>query len=271
MKADLHCHSTASDGTVSPEELILLGKKKGLWGLSITDHDTIDAYKEAIVIAQREGIHLGSGIEFSCDYNACSVHILGYDFLLTDTGMKDLCSRHQKRRMDRNLAILEKLEKLGLPIDRESLFHTADRKTIGRPHIADQMLRKGYVGSIQEAFVKYLGDGKSCYVPGDSFSIQETIDIIHRAEGKAFIAHPHLLPKNIFLKDLLKLPFDGIECFYSRFSEEAAKPWLKIAKEKKWLISGGSDFHGSIKPEIKLGASYVGKEEFEKIFEKPLT
>ena len=271
MKADLHCHSTASDGTLTPEELIELAKQENLWGLSITDHDTMNAYKTAVNAAQKKGIRLGSGIEFSCEHKGHSIHILGYDFHLSDASMKDLCLRHQKRRMDRNLAILEKLEKRGFSIDREALFCLASEKTIGRPHIADQMLKRKYVSSIQEAFVKYLGEGKSCYVPGASFSVLETIDILHGAQGKVFLAHPQLLLKQISLSDILKLPFDGIECFYSRFSHQDAKPWLKIAKEKNWLVSGGSDFHGSIKPEIKLASSYIGKEEFEKIFQKPLT
>ncbi len=271
MKADLHCHSTASDGTLSPRELILLAKAQNLFGLSITDHDTIDAYATAVSVAQEQGIRLGSGIEFSCEHLGHSIHILGYDYLLTDPGIQDLCKRHQVRRMDRNRAILEQLAKRGFVIDEKHLFGLADTKTIGRPHIAQEMLSRGYVSSIQEAFVKYLAEGKSCYVPGTPFSIIETINIIHAAQGKAFIAHPYLLPRKMPLAEILKLPFDGIECFYARFSKEAAQPWLKIAKEKNWLISGGSDFHGSIKPETTLGSSYVGQEEFDKIFEHPLS
>jgi predicted metal-dependent phosphoesterase TrpH len=271
LRVDLHCHSTASDGTLSPVELIGLAKKENLWGLSITDHDTLDAYKTAIPSAEQQGIHLGTGIEFSCEHLGYSIHVLGYDYLLTDPGLKDLCHRHQKRRRDRNQGILEKLNSRGFVVDEEELFRLADQKTIGRPHIAQQMLLKGYVSSIQEAFTKYLAEGKSCYVPGTPVSVAETIGIIHEAQGKAFVAHPYLLPKKMPLGEILKLPFDGIECFYSRFSHEAARFWLKIAQEKNWLISGGSDFHGSLKPDISLGSSYVGKEEFEKIFEKPLT
>ncbi len=271
MRADLHCHSTASDGSLSPTELVHLAKKENLWGLSITDHDTIDAYKTALPAAQDCGIHLGTGIEFSCDYKGSSIHILGYDFLLTDAGLQDFCLRHQTRRQDRNRAILDKLFKHGFLIDEQELLLLSHHKTVGRPHIAQQLVKKGYVSSIQEAFNKYLGDGKPCYAPGTPFSIVETINVIHKAQGKAFIAHPHLLSKKIPLQELLKLPFDGIECFYSRFSQDSAKSWVKIAQEKKWLISGGSDFHGLIKPEIALGSSFIGKEEFERIFKNPLT
>ena len=266
MKADLHCHSTASDGTLTPTELIKLAKEQGLFGISITDHDTLEAYKTAAIAAKTSHIRLGTGIEFSCEYEGSSIHILGYDYNLLDSGIIDLCDRHQKRRIRRNEAILEQLEKKKIFISQHDLLQLGSTKTLGRPHIAEQMVRKGYVSSIQEAFNKYLGEGKSCYVPGASFSIPETIDIIHQAQGKAFLAHPHLLPRKISTQSLLKLPFDGIEAFYCRFSQQSADPWIKIAQEKGWLISGGSDFHGAIKPEITLGCSYVGQEEFEKIF-----
>ena len=155
-------------------------------------------------------------------------------------------------------------------MDEEELLKLAPAKTIGRPHIAQQMVKKGYVSSIQEAFTKYLGEGKVCYVSGLSFSIPDTIEIIHAAGGKAFIAHPHLLPRKMPLSDILKLPFDGIECFYARFSLQEAHNWLKIAQKKNWLVSGGSDFHGLIKPGETLGSSYIGVEEFNKIFQNPL-
>lgn len=271
MRADLHCHSTASDGSLSPFELVQLAKKQNLWGLSITDHDTIEAYKTAIAAAQECGIHLGAGVEFSCDYQGFSIHVLGYDFLLTEPMLQDFCLRHQTRRKERNRAILDKLFKYGFKIDEQELLNLSHHKTVGRPHIAEELVKKGYVTSIQEAFNQYLGDGKPCYAPGTPFSIGETLAVIHKAGGKAFIAHPHLLSKKVSLNDLLKFPFDGIECFYSRFSQEAAQPWVKIVQEKKWLISGGSDFHGQIKPDILLGSSFVRQEEFEKIFEHPLS
>ncbi|MFS8563199.1 MAG: PHP domain-containing protein [Rhabdochlamydiaceae bacterium] len=271
MKADLHCHSTASDGTLTPVELITLAKEQKLSGLSITDHDTIDGYITAVSAAKEQGIRLGSGIEFSCEHRGHPIHVLGYDYLLTNQEIQDFCKRHQVRRMDRNYAILEQLAKRGFVIDEKPLFALADTKTIGRPHIAQEMVKRGYVSSIQEAFTKYLGEGKACYVSGTPFSIAETIDIIHGAQGKAFIAHPSLLPRKMGISEILKFPFDGIECFYGRFSKDAAQTWLKIAKEKKWLVSGGSDFHGSIKPETILGSSYIGQEEFDKIFEHPLT
>jgi hypothetical protein len=129
------------------------------------------------------------------------------------------------------------------------------------------MVKKGYVSSIKEAFMLYLGEGKLCYDPGEAFSIEETIALIHTAKGKAFLAHPHLLIGGAWIRGLLELPFDGIECYYARSTPDKNKRWLKIAKEKGWLISGGSDFHGAMKPYISLGISWVDEENFHKIFQ----
>jgi len=266
FRADLHCHTLFSDGTMSPEELLVHAKEIGLSAIAITDHDTIVAYAQAIPIAKQLGILLGSGAEFSCMFQKMSVHILGYDFDLKSPSIADLCVRHERRRYLRNKAILDNLSRLGMVISEEELASVGG-KSVGRPHIAKVMVEKGYVGSFKEAFNQYIGDGKPCYDPGEGISVQETIEIIHQAKGKAFIAHPHLLEHSRKIKELLKYPFDGIECYYAKFPIEQAIRWLNIAKEKGWLISGGSDFHGSVKDYIQLGCSWIDEENFYKIFQ----
>ncbi len=263
FRADLHTHSTCSDGSLTPVELVELAHAKGLQGLSITDHDSIDAYQTAIPRAKEIGILLGTGVEFSCQFQEISVHILGYNYRLTDPGIHAFCQRHQERRLKRNRAILEKLARHCMPIDEAEL----QGNTIGRPHIAQLMVKKGYIGSIKEAFSHYVGDHKSCSVPSASFSVEETIGVLHQAGGKVFLAHPHLLERGSIVKELLKLPFDGIECYYSRCHLDKEKRWIKIAKERGLLMSGGSDFHGSIKPDIPLGCSWVDEEAFRRIFD----
>lgn len=265
FRADLHCHSTCSDGTYSPVELVAHAKAIGLSGLSITDHDTIDAYATALPAAREQGIVLGTGVEFSCMFKGWSIHLLGYDFSLDDPGIQALCQRHQVRRTHRNQAILDQLARAGMPIAEEELHRFGD-KSMGRPHIAQVMVEKGYVKSIPEAFQLYLGDGKRAFVPGDAVSIPETIEIIHGAKGKVFLAHPHLINRNHLIQELLKFPFDGIECYYGRFLAAQEKRWLKLAKEKKLLVSGGSDFHGTVKAYQPLGASWVDESTFYAIF-----
>ena len=265
--AYLHCHTTCSDGSTSPLELIQLAKQIGLKGLSITDHDSIDAYKIAIPAAKAAGILLGTGVEFSCEFQGISLHLLGYDFDLNNPGIHQLCLRHQKRRASRNQAILAKLSEAGMPISYEELLAKAQGNTIGRPHIAQLMVEKGYVKNLREAFNHYIGEGRKCYDPGEPFTVEEAIVVLHNAGGKAFVAHPQLLPEEFPIHDLLKLPFDGLECYYSRLFK---KSWVEIAQGRGWIMSGGSDFHGKIKPETELGCSGVDEETFNRIFQNDL-
>ncbi len=263
--ADIHTHTQASDGSFSPQDLVTHAKACGLFGLSITDHDTIAAYPEALAVAQKIDIKLGVGIEFSCVFEEHDVHLLGYDFDLKSQGIQELCLRHQKRRKNRNLMMLEKLRSEGIDISYDDIKGPGDSR--GRPHIASVMVQKGYVTSIKEAFYRYLGEGKTCYVRGEGVTVSETIEIIHAAGGKAFIAHPHLLPSSFPIHLLLQEPFDGVECWYGTLSKKSAEPWVEIARQKQWLMSGGSDFHGSFKSDSRLGCKGVNEETFKQIFE----
>lgn len=266
FRADLHCHTTSSDGTTSPEEIVKLAVSIGLSGLSITDHDTIDAYSTALPLAQKLGLELISGVEFSSMWQGVSIHILAYAFPLESPIIKDFCSRHKSRREARNHEILKRLTEVGMPLNAEDVrnampgLHFNPNSSIGRPHIALAMVKKGYIQNIQEGFNKYLGEGKSCYFPGAPFSTEETIDVIHQAKGLAVIAHPHLIDNTKILKQLLEMNFDGIECYYARFQKEAHDRWLKIAQHRQLYVTGGSDYHGAIKPNIPLGSSWVNEE-----------
>jgi len=179
------------------------------------------------------------------------------------------CAEHQKRRKDRNRMILQKLREKEIFIEESELDRFGTERTIGRPHIAQLMMEKTIVSTIQEAFNLYIGDGKSCFQSGISYTPEETIDQIHAASGKAFIAHPHLIKKQQVLETILGMNFDGIECYYGRYRQPHERRWLNLAKKKGWLISGGSDFHGSIKPNIQLGCSWVDEQAVIKIFGEP--
>ncbi len=264
FRADLHCHSTCSDGSHTPIELLHLAKQLGLSALSITDHDSVSAYDEPLFQeAKKLDITVGTGVEFSCEVDEISVHVLGYDFSLSHQEIWEFCQKHKERRKIRYQAILQKLREKKVFLE-EDVPGLPD--SVGRPHIAEQMVKKGYVKSIQEAFHHYLGEGKSCYVKGCAFSIEETIVLIRKCGGKAFLAHPHLFPTTKISKKILEMPFDGIECYYSRCSVNKELVWLSVAKKKNWLISGGSDFHGIFKPNILLGCSWVDQAHFQKIF-----
>lgn len=257
FRADLHCHSTCSDGTLSVEELLQLALASGIQGLSITDHDTLGAYPEALILGKKLGIQVIPGIEFSAHSNGKSVHILGYSFDHTSPALHRLCERHRQRREERNRLILEKLK-----INPEELASSTSLHTIGRPHIAKLLVDKGIVSDIAEAFHRYIGDGKPCFVQGATFSIEETLDAIHQAKGLAVLAHPHLQNSPSFVKKILNHPFDGLECEYAQMPSNKNAPWLALAKEKKLLMTGGSDFHGSVKPTLKLGATCINQDKF---------
>lgn len=274
FRADLHCHTTASDGSETPEKIIELAKKSGLSALSITDHDTVEAYATAIPLAKQAGLTLLTGIEFSTVLQQHSVHILGYGFRIDDSAIANLCKKHIDRRKNRNLVILELLKKQGISLEYSDLIDAIHvesplaGRSIGRPHIAFALLKKGYIKTPQEAFNKYLGEDCPCFAQGDPISVDETIEAIHHAKGVAIIAHPHLIKDTALLNELLKKDFDGIECYYGKFVQTSHDRWLKIAQHRNWLVTGGSDFHGLAKPNLTLGCSWIGQDHFQKLIDR---
>lgn len=259
--ADLHCHSCCSDGSFTPQEILELAHARGFKGLSITDHDTVAAYKNLPEKAQALGLELISGVEFSCVLREESVHILGYHFDLDSPSILNLCQKHAMRREERNLKILEKLAQNNMPLTYDDV-KAQGGTVIGRPHIALAMIKKGYASSLQEAFRKHLGEGRPSFATGLMVTVPETIEAIHQAKGKAIIAHPHLIQSSKILNQLLEMPFDGLEGYYANFLLKDNKRWLQLAEKKGWLVTGGSDFHGTLKPNIEYGASYVDERRF---------
>lgn len=266
FRADLHCHTTSSDGTATPEEIVKLARDLGLQGLSVTDHDTIDAYRQFVPAAEKWGIEFVSGVEFSTQHEGETIHVLAYSFGLEDPHISALCSYHRERRGERNRQMLSLLAARGMPIQEEELLEYGG--IIGRPHLASVMVKRGYVKTIEEAFKFYLGDGCSCYVQGELISTQETLDIIHKARGYAIIAHPHLIKQHRLVLQLLEMNFDGIEAYYAKFLPHVEKQWVKIGEHRQWLITGGSDYHGDNKPMIPLGCSWVGEGVFRQLLKR---
>ncbi len=268
FKADLHCHSTFSDGSLSPLQLVQLALDRGLKGLSITDHDTVAAYPEVLSQARQLGLTMIPGVEFSAVHQNVSVHLLGYSYLPDNPVIKSFCEAHSRRRQERNTAILERLAAMGMPLEMSELANGIAQGSIGRPHIAGAMVRKGYVGSMGEAFKKFLREGGLCYAAGPRFTVEETIHTIRAAGGLAVIAHPHLIPEEKIVQDLLKMDFDGIEVHYAYFPLDKCIRWRDAATQKGWIATGGSDFHGDAKPNISLGSSWVNEETFNILLQR---
>lgn len=263
---DLHCHTVYSDGTASVDELMDLALQKGLQGLSITDHDTIGAYQEAFEAAKQRNLLLLPGVEISTVFKGESVHLLAYSFSLKDEKFQKLMNQLQKIRKERNLEILRRLEAHGMPLDQKKLKE--DIGVIGRPHMANALLALGHVQSTREAFDRFIGEGMPCFAPGARLDIEKVIKRLHEANAFAIVAHPHLLKNPALEEELFQLPLDGLEVHYANFNIEEEKKWKKIADERNWIKTGGSDYHGLNKKHIELSASYTREETFLKLWQR---
>lgn len=274
FRADLHIHTHFSDGTNTPEEILYLAKKSDLSGLSITDHDTMAAYSDKLFdLAKDLDLKLMTGVEVSSGLSNITVHILGYNIDLSNIAFQGFLLKVQEKRNLRNIEILKKLNEKNIEISNQDLDEFIKRKNIsktvvGRVHIAQLMQEKGYVDSFAEAFSEYIKDDGPCYVSGSKFSSKEVIEQIHLAKGKAVIAHPSVFKSSRTLKSLLELDFDGIETHYAKLLPQEERRWLKIANERNLIATGGSDFHGTIKPYLKVGCSWVSEEIFNRLLHR---
>ena len=264
--ADLHIHSTYSDGTFTPEEIVLRAKSLGFSAISITDHDTIEGIEETIHYGKIHNIEVIPGIEFSTRSKKGHQHILGYFIDYKNSRFRKILNTLRKKREERIYKIIKKLQKLKIDISPDDIKNI--NGSFGRPHIATILLKKGYVSSISEAFDKFLIRGKPAYEPKFKFSAAEVIEIIKRFKGVAIIAHPCQL---YYQQDIIKLIYldaDGIEVFYPEHSQKQIEYYLKLAKIYDLLITGGSDCHGYAKDKIFLGTIKLPYKYVEKLKER---
>ena len=258
---DLHAHTTASDGTMSPDDLVILAKKHGIEAIAITDHDTVEGIPEALAAGEREGIEVIPGLELSVEHNPGSMHILGLFIDHENEQLNESLREIQASRATRNPKIIEKLNEFGLNVSMEEVEKISGGGQLGRPHIAAALIKKGYVRTVQEAFDKYLKKGASAYFERQRLTREETVDMIHGAGGLVIIAHPGTLGVNgqqldSLLQKLKDVGFDGIEVFYNNHSQVEEDRLMQAADKFGFLISGGTDFHGENKPAIKIGVGY---------------
>lgn len=239
---DLHLHTTASDGTYSPFEVVKMAYEKRLTTISITDHDTLAGIKEAMVAGLHFGINVIPGIELTTKYNEKTVDILGYGIQL-DNELKIVLDKIVLDRKTRAIQIIEKFTSLGMNITIEDVKKYAKGDIIGRPHIARAIVEKGYVKSIQEVFDDYLANGKPCNVEKYNLSLKKGIELLQHAGGKAVLAHPKLIQDDQLVHEMLQLPFDGIEVWHRKHLPEDIRRYKQIAYEKGLIMTGGSDFH----------------------------
>jgi len=244
VKVDLHVHTTASDGELSPYEVMRKALREGVEILSITDHDTL----EGLEGFTPEGVIFIPGVEISARFDK-TLHILGYGINPQNDALRETLFDLQRKRSMRNEMMLERAKAIGFELSMEELQEIAGNDVIGRPHFARLMVKKGYVSSYEEAFEKYLGKGKILYVEKEKLDPEKVIELILEAGGIPILAHPYqtgLEGKELeeFIKRLKKYGLKGIEVFYPEHTDNMVEEYLKLSRKYDLLVTGGSDFHG---------------------------
>lgn len=264
---DLHVHSNASDGTFTPEQVVEYAEEKGLYAIALTDHDTVDGIERAVKAAkgtpQRKiMVKVIPGIELSAEFEkSYDLHILGLNVDYKSNGFLKIVEECRKSRDNRNLKMIEKIRELGLPLTEEIMKQRFGGASVTRAHFARYMMDEGFTESVKEAFEKYLKPGACCYVPREKISPQNAIGLILEAKGHPVLAHPMLYHMEDEKLDyticwLKGLGLQGIEGLYSLNTKEDDRKLAALAEKYGLFLTGGSDFHGSNKPDIDLG---IGK------------
>lgn len=258
---DLHTHSTFSDGTFTPLQLVKYAEEKGLKAFAITDHDTTEGIKEAKSI--ETNVEVISGVEISTRYDKKEIHIVGLYVNENDADLNKQLKYHREKRVTRNFEILEKLNSLGVDITIDDVKESCTGDVISRAHIAKALVSKGFVGSYTEAFDRYLGDNKCAYVPRETLNYEESMELITKAGGVPVLAHPLLYKmsdtnlENMMVK-LRQKGLKAVEVYYSTHSNSDTQHVMAMANRVGLIYSGGSDFHGATKPKIDMGTG-MGK------------
>ncbi|MBN2096931.1 MAG: PHP domain-containing protein [Candidatus Omnitrophica bacterium] len=252
--ADLHLHSTFSDGTFSPEELVNLAQGKGLCCIAITDHDEVSAIAPASAAGKSCGLEVIPGVELSAEIDDCEVHILGYFIDWQASWFQQRLEKIRAVREKRIFAITEKLKSFGIDLDPEQILRQAHPGSVGRLHIARLLKEKGYVASIPEAFSSYLGNDRPCYVKKFKLTPGEAIEMIRQVNGLSVLAHPYHLSDDKITSDFVRWGIRGLEAYYPEHTPAATEHYLKLAEKNGLLVTGGSDCHGFGKDKSMLGA-----------------
>ena len=261
MSIDLHIHSWFSDGTKSPAELVQLAANSGVSAIAITDHDTMAGVDEAMAVSSEHGVEVVPGLEVSVIHNKKALHILGYFMDPADPKLVAALKVLQEARDLRNTKIIEKLQVLGVAATVEELKEISGIGQTGRPHIAKLLMNHGLVRSMPQAFAEYLKKDGKAYVPRFAYSAEEAISLIAEAGGLAVLAHPIQVDKTLvslgsLLPVLKSYGLDGIETYYPTQKKKMQKQIRKFAEENDLFLTGGSDYHGEIRPGTRLAGGH---------------
>ncbi len=255
---DMHVHSSASDGTYAPAALVAEAKKAGLCAMALTDHDTMDGVEEAAAAAKELGIELVPGVEISTEYRGCEIHVLGYYPSPEHPRLKAMLEEFRDFRSTRNVRMVKRLQEEGFSITMEQLTEKFPDSVLTRAHMARFLCESGQIADTRTAFAQYLGENCCCYIERPKISPVDAVHLIREAGGLAVLAHPVLYNlEESALKEMIaemkEAGMCGLEAVYSENTADDEIRMKKLAEAFGLIVTGGSDFHGQNKPDIKLG------------------
>lgn len=254
---DLHVHTNASDGLLTPSEIVENSLNLGLKAFAITDHDTVDGYVEAARIVDTNVMEVVPGVELSSNYKGADVHILGYYIDHQNPEFVKKILKFRQYRYERGESMVARLNELGMNLSMDTVKTIAGNSSLGRPHVADALLREEFVQTYDEAFARYLGYHAPAYVPKKVLTLQQAIDLIHLIRGVAVLAHPGTLRHDEIIPDLVEMGLDGIEAFHSQHNRSDIIRYKNMARKLGIIYTGGSDCHGPRKGRTLIGTQRV--------------
>lgn len=266
--ADLHMHSTYSDGDWTPEKLVKSAKRVGLSAIALTDHDSVHGIEPTQTLGGIHGVEILTGVEISAFDEGVDLHILGYGFDPAHEELRAALSRSQDARQVRAARMVEKLAELGMPLRLEDVLAKAGEGVVGRPHVAQALHEAGHVRTIREAFELYLGDGKPACVDKIRMTAGDAMGLLHRAGGIAVAAHPATYGGVPYLEPLLDEGLDGVEVLHSLHDSTVTRELEDFARANQLVMTGGSDFHGPRVSTPELGSVKVPYEWVDRIRER---
>lgn len=263
--ADLHLHTYFSDGTYSPEELAAQAQRQQLQAVALTDHDTVEGCAPAGRACAAVGIEFIVGTELTAEQDGHEIHILGYGIDLQNARFLQEIGKFQAVRQNRIREMVQRLNEINVPLEAETVFALANCRAPGRPHVARALVQAGLVGSLDEAFERFLKKNRPAWVPKFKMSAANATELIHQSGGAAVMAHPGLNRSDEVIPAMVEAGLDGIECFHTKHSAATAEHYRQMADHFHLLITGGSDCHGLSKGRPLIGSVRLPYEHVEKL------
>jgi len=269
---DLHCHTTASDGTFTPAELVEEARRRGLAAIAVTDHDSVAGIDEAMARGAEIHVEVVPGLELSTDVDNGEVHILGYFIDPEDRGLLNLLEAQRRSRLERVQKMLDRLSDLGVQLSMDEVRRFSGDGTMGRPHVAQALIRAGQVGSWDEAFSRYIGRHAPAYVRRSKLSPHDAVRAILAAGGVPVLAHPGLSGNDEMIPSLVEAGLAGIEAIYPDHSEEQRTRYARLARQYGLIVTAGSDCHGPKSSSgVRVGLATTDYSIVRQLCEKALT